>query len=192
MGLSTERKVFLGVMAVAGIAFFVDQGLLGPAGASADMIEPQVDSIIAQPAIVTGTEPTKVAAAVLIDRIKSVSLTSSTDSFGSAFSLTQLVEQPIPAQIDGNNDLNEMGQGLSQATSSSFPSIAPKATDLPTLSSVMPSKSGGAAVLGGKLVRVGQVGPAGYRLIGVEARSIVVERDGTQYTIQVPTSSNQN
>lgn len=192
MGLSTERKVFLGVMGVAGIAFFVDQGLLGPAGVSADTLEPQGESIIEQPAIVTGPESTKVAAAVLIDRLKSGSFTSGSDTFGSAFSLNSLIEHPSLTQGDSQNGLSDLVQAATPESSSSFPSFAPKATDLPTLSSVMPSKSGGAAVLGGKLVRVGQVGPAGYRLISVEARSILVERDGTQYSIQIPTSSNQN
>ena len=50
----------------------------------------------------------------------------------------------------------------------------------------MPAKNGGGAVVGGKLLRIGEVDSNGYRLIEVKARSVVVERNSTRYTIDIP------
>ncbi len=186
MGLTTERKVFLGLACVAGLALVIDQGFMGPKQASAD-IAPADSS---PPASETVSVPTsapagKPAAMVLIDRLESLALSDQGESLGASFSLTKLVEPSIGLPITDGTSTSEQEED----STASFPLIAPKANDLPILSSVMPAKNGGGAVLGGKLLRVGQVDPNGYRLVLVHARSVLVERDGVQYAIEIPTIS---
>ena len=55
----------------------------------------------------------------------------------------------------------------------------------------MPAKNGGGAVVGGRLLRVGEIDPNGYRLIQVKARSIIVERDSMRFTIHIPMVNDQ-
>jgi len=186
MGLTTERKVFLGLAIVAGIALVVDQGILAPKSASADALPPGIDSVpLAQVSSDPSPDPvqsSQQASTKLIDRLKTFPSTELGASFGSSFSLTQM----IPAKVD-EVQTDPQDQGSAQGDSdNSFPLIAPSVADLPTLSSVMPSANGGGAVLGGKLLRVGQVGPNGYRLVLVHARAVLVERDGVQYAIEMP------
>ena len=185
MGLTTERKVFLGLVGVAGLALVIDQGFLGPKEASADMFpdasaspEPE---LVSTPLDKPAQRP---AAMVLIDRLESLGSSDQAESLGSSFSLTKLVEPSVGLPITDGAIVSSPDED----SEGSFPLIAPVAADLPTLSSVMPAKNGGGgAVLGGKLLRVGQVDPNGYRLVLVHARSVLVERDGVQYAIEIPT-----
>ncbi|MBL4699398.1 MAG: hypothetical protein JKX70_11260 [Phycisphaerales bacterium] len=188
MGLTTERKIFLGLATVAGIALFIDQGLLGPNQASAIPISPlvepspELDTSDARPLTVKPT------AAILIDRLQSnvsdAGVPGTSNSLGSLFSLTTISESPT-ANTDNLSDVNIEDQD-------SFPIIAPAMVDLPTLSAVMPSGNGGAAVLEGTLLRIGQVSPSGYQLVLVHARAVIVERDGIEYAIEIPKISGQD
>ncbi len=182
MGLTTERKVFLGLVGIAGLALFIDQGFLGPKEASADVfpvaIEPAADIA---PSITDSPVTQQAASAILIDRLKGSVSSDMDGTLGSAFSLTKLIETETTEQISALED-----QG--STSSDAFPMIAPKAVDLPALTAVMPSKTGGGAVIGGKLLRVGQTGPGGYRLVTVMARAVLVEKDGEQYAIEMPTN----
>jgi hypothetical protein len=189
MGLTSERKVFIGLFVVAGAALIIDQGILGPQSASADLVQPPTDLLVtSEQAQVVKPKP-KPAAAILIERLRAKDAPASESSIDSAFSLTQLIE---PAMIEQAISGEQIQLGQSDESNQSFPAIVPQAVDLPILSSVMPSSSGGGAVLGGKLVRAGQVGPNGYRLVLVHARSVLVEKDGVQYAIEIPTVSSPN
>lgn len=186
MGLTTERKVFLGLVGVAGLALFIDQGFLGPKEAVADVFPIAAEPIAdLAPSIVDSPATQQAAAAILIDRLKGSVSSDMDGSLGSAFSLTKLIEMETSEQVAALQDLGS-------ASPDSFPMIAPKATDLPALSAVMPSKNGGGAVLGGKLLRVGQTGPEGYRLVTVMARAVLVEKDGVQYAIEIPMNLGQD
>jgi hypothetical protein len=188
MGLTTERKVFFGLMVVAGAALVIDQGFLGPSGASADDIAMTADMLVEQEPISEVQPAAQPAAAILIDRLRSTPDTGSSVSLGSAFSLTKMI-----GPKDGLTDQQEpQGESSDDGQGDSFPLIAPRADDLPVLSAVMPSSNGGGALLGGKLVRVGQVGPNGYLLVLVHARAVLVERDGIQYAIEIPTVLDQD
>ena len=183
MGLTTERKVFLGLAGVAGLALIIDQGLLGPSEAAAEPVPITIDSIDdSVDPILPSLSIHQPAAAILIDRLQSSPETEVHSILGSVFSLTQVID---PRAIDADANSSASAQQRIESESS-FPLIAPPAVDLPVLSSVMPTTNGGGAVLGGQLVRVGQVGPDGYRLVGVQARSVIVERDSLQYTIEMP------
>jgi hypothetical protein len=189
MGLTTERKVFLGLAIVAGIALVVDQGILAPKSASADAIPTNMESLpTAEPSQASeaiSMPAGKPASSMLIDRLKDLPSSDIAESFGASFSLGKMIK-PSPNESDQNGQ----DQIVTQVNDSdSFPDIAPIATDLPTLSAVMPAANGGGAVLGGKLLRIGQTGPSGYRLILVHARAVLVERDGVQYAIEMPSIS---
>lgn len=187
MGLSTERKVFIGLAGIAGIALLVDQGLMGPGEASAAAALPDTGSVSTVAPPTPAPEPSKPAAAVLIDRLKS-KLTATSDpgiSLGSSFSLASLIETDSPAIELSTSDL--LGPGVVQ-TQAPAPTHQPGAVDLPVLSAVMPAANGGGAVLGGKMLMVGQVGPNGCKLLGVRERGVLVEKDGHRYTIQMPVS----
>tara|TARA_R110002072_G_scaffold42064_20_gene118642 strand:+ start:68156 stop:68728 length:573 start_codon:yes stop_codon:yes gene_type:complete len=189
MGLSTERKVFVGLACVAGLALIIDQGILGPSEASADSAPILADSLgDIVPIINSAKAPRRPASEILIDRLNDKVGSEMSKSFGSAFSLNQLVDSSTdldPAQ------LLAAVEGEGNPSPDSFPNIAPRSTDLPTLSAVMPSKNGGGAVFDGKLLRVGDLGPNGYRLIRVHARSVIVEKDSIEYTIEIPSAMDQ-
>ncbi len=196
MGLTTERKVFLGLACVAGLALVIDQGFLATKQASADTFPegvPAIDEPQTHPEPTpTATAGGKPAAMVLIDRLASLGSQGQDGSLGASFSLTRLIEpspgNPITDAALASGQPGDQGEGLESA----FPLIAPAAPDLPALSSVMPAKNGGGgAVLGGKLLRVGQIDPNGYRLVLVHERSVLVERDGVQYAIEIPVISGQ-
>lgn len=190
MGLTTERKVFFGLVGIAGLALIIDQGFLGPKEAGAEPLPIAAGSTL--PVETTSTpqsKPAKPAAMILIDRLESISTSDQSESFGSSFLLTKLIEPSLALPI--SDEPNEVIQ--IDTPSGSFPLVAATASDLPVLSSVMPTANGGGgAVLGGKLLRVGQVGPNGYRLVLVHARAVLVERDGVQFAIEIPTIYGQD
>ena len=183
MGLTTERKVFLGLVGVAGLALLIDQGFLGPKEASASpelLAQPAstIGSVASLPELPTG-QP---AAKILIDRLKSMGSDENGEGFGSSFTLSSLIKQPDAPQ-QGTANASDVTSDLAQ--SNQAPST-PQADDLPALSAVMPSSTGGGAVLGGKLVRVGEMAPNGYKLLLVHARAVLVEKDGVEYAIEIP------
>ncbi len=191
MGLTTERKIFLGLACVAGLALVIDQGVLGPKRVLAEHATEDSAPSAGEPASIDPTDEPRgqSAAMILIDRLESLGSSSTqTDSLGSSFSLTRLVESSPGLPI--TDSASAMGQN--EDALANFPLVTPSITDLPILSSVMPTQTGGGgAVLGGKLLRVGQTDPNGYRLVLVHARSVLVERDGVQYAIEIPTNSEQ-
>ena len=186
MGLSTERKVFVGVLAVAGIALIVDQGFLGPSEASATPPAPPLptDAEPAQPAEASATPIASSAtmAQVLMERLGSMNGATPDQSLSSAFSLQELMESAEPL---ANNEVPQDMQ-----VKPALPIIRPTAPDLPTLSAVMPSARGkGGALLNGKLVRAGEDGPNGFVLLEVRERSVILQREGRTYTVEMPMQS---
>ncbi|MBO6739278.1 MAG: hypothetical protein JJ916_05420 [Phycisphaerales bacterium] len=182
MGLSTERKVFVGVLAVAGVALVIDRGLLGPSEAAATSEALPVASDIASPEAAPAATPTKPSATmaqVLMDRLSGVQGDTSGSSLSTAFSLEELLPSP--------EELLSSGSEEAEQPRLSLPVITPTAPDLPKLSALMPATNGGGgAVLNGKLVRVGDVGPQGFKLIEVRERSVVLGREGTVYQVEMP------
>lgn len=176
MGLTKERKIFLGLAGVATIALIADQGIFGTQSASADALpieqSPVAEQLEGAPTLAEHLP----AAQILIDRLGEHSNATSNDSLGSIFSLTKLIDAPATEPNSKSDD----------ESMESYALIPPTAHDLPMLSAVMPSKNGGGAVLGGKIMRVGQVDGDGYQLIDVHQRSVIVERDGVKYTIEIP------
>ncbi len=184
MGLSTERKVFVALVGVAGLVLVIDRGLLGPGDAAAAAPQAGVgDASAAAAAPAPSAASIKPAAAVLIERLRS-RVNPGGDahaSLGASFSLASLIESG-----GSGIDLSALEQPSKGEASAPRAFVPPAASDLPTLSSVMPASNGGGAVLGGRLLMVGQTGPGGYKLLGVKARGVVVEKDGRRYSIEIP------
>lgn len=183
MGLSTERKVFVGILCVAGSALMIDQVVLGPSSAEAMPVATADSSDL----LITPTSTPAQAsvgsslnmAQVLLERLGAQNTVPEGKSLGSAFTLDQLIASGIP-------DSDPAQVNAERSTQPSLPVITPDAPDLPALTAVMPSKSGGGAVLGGKLVRIGQQTPEGFELIEVRERSVILRREGRFYTITIP------
>ncbi|MBL4591034.1 MAG: hypothetical protein JKY96_03650 [Phycisphaerales bacterium] len=176
MGLSTERKVFLGLFLVAGGAFLMDQAILGPSGAEASVVDLGLD-LSSESILAIGTQvqsPSKsqaTAASLLNERLANLTKNIDQDS-----SLNQLFSDPMLRAIESPTEADA-------AAVQSTPVVA---VQLPKLSAVMPSQSGGAAVIDGVLIRAGGESAAGFRLITVQKRSVILEKSGNRYTIEVP------
>ena len=183
MGLTTERKVFIGIASIAVVALIIDQGILAPGSAVAQSDMPTSDVLELSTALpeamqsVNGSPP---ATEQLISRIESAMSENSDEiSMSSLFSMTRLGTPDSPT-----NDRAD--DGTKSENNESFPNLLSKPTDLPALSSVMPAKNGGGAVLSGKLLRIGQESANGYRLLDVYKRSALLEKDGQQYIVDLP------
>ncbi len=98
MGLSTERKVFLAVLAVAGGALIIDQGILGPSEASAlpDMPTPSAEAVIPEAPVPSApTNSSETMAQVLMDRLDGIqSERGKGHSLSAAFSLERFIDEP--------------------------------------------------------------------------------------------------
>jgi len=172
MALTTQRKVFLGVLCVAGASLFIDQGLLsGPSTASAaDPFAHEGDPINDTPGVAAlGSIDPRLGAAIgtLRGRLGGFESPRETPDITQMF-FARVDEQPEPDQGASNErDARPVG--------------------LPVLSAVMPAPGGrGSAVLDGTLVAVGDRTRAGDTLVRVVARRAVLERDGREYTVSLP------
>ena len=185
MGLSTERKVFMGVLFVAGAALVIDRGVLGPSSASASTDAPAgvpSDALLVDPA--EHAAPTespnggKTMAQVLMDRLGSIQGSQSEHTLSSAFSLEQLMPDPTE-MLEQIEDAEPDGFALNQ--------LIPSEVVLPTLGAVMPSeRGGGGAIIDGKMIRVGQTSEDGFTLREVRERSVILVRDGRMHVVEMP------
>ena len=170
MGLSRERIFIVGLLALAGWALVVDQGLLRPRSASAAGTGPAVADATggsAEPAAgspaglsrLGGLAPAMVAARLRLGE-------DPDHAVGDAFAL--------PAAW-----ASVLGEP---------PAEEPRGSTGPlVLTAVMPSSSGGVAVINGSPVRVGEpVGATGYRLVRVVAQSAVLEGRGEVLRLELP------
>lgn len=177
MAISRERKIFAGlfVVAIGGLAF--DKAFLSQADAAAP----------AAPGLATASSPlAEVASAVqakadivirdAMDRLLKEHIPDAMPDL--AFGPAQAWIQPQDAPAIGI---------VSPATPGQVEPSSPAPTpSTPTLSLVMPTDTGGVATIDGVTLRVGQTHPDGYRLISVEARSVMIERNGSTAMLTLP------
>ena len=184
MGLTTERKVFFGLMVVAGASLILDQTILSPGSASAGSLGiDQVEQMPNQSILAGVAEPiVKSVTKILNDRLGGSGggegfMPVGLDMQQMFSPLIEAVPQPEVT------DLGEVMQTLAVSTT-------PKheiPTDMPSLSAVMPSRSGrSGAILDATLYRIGQTTANGYRLLDVEQRQVLIERNGHKYWITLP------
>ena len=187
MGLTKERKIFIAILSLAGAALVIDQGILAPSSASAgDAMTAPVTAEGEAPVASQATASSGLTAAkVLMDRLakRERSETNEQITLGTGFSLEQLIEPVL------NNTEDAFTVSDAAQSEPSLPKIQPSAPDLPSLTAVMPAPTGGGAVLGGKLIRVGQVDPNGFTLWKVRERGVVLKRNGHLYTLEMSTQT---
>ncbi len=183
MGLSTERKVFVAVLVVAGAALVIDRGILGPSEATASLDMPGAETL--SPAGEVSIAPTKPAskadsmAKILMQRIEGIPSQSGDHSLSGAFSLEKFMK---PVASD-----QEQAAGTSEGEQPKMLNIiAADVPEMPALTAVMPATNGGGAVLDGKLVRVGDSLAGGFTLVEVRERSVVLELNGVIYPLLMP------
>lgn len=184
MGLTTERKIFLGLMIIAGTSLIVDQAILSPKSASADSLASgDIDSLQNQQLIASIAAPiTKSVTQVLNERLKNTQLSGEVDiNPGQLQQLFSPPAKPAPKQPQATPKTT-----LDQPVVEAMPAqVTPN--DLPVLSAVMPSRSGqSGAILDGTLFRIGETTRNGYKLISVEQRQVVVGHEGKEYWVVLP------
>jgi len=188
MGLTTERKVFLGLMVIAGASLIIDQAILSPSSASASSLDAeQIDAIPDEPILAGITKPiTDSVTKILNDRLNKA---AATDNQADQLESVQQMFAPLLAPPPRNSDQAATKSSLSLPSNETLTEepVAQAPSDLPILSALMPSRTGqSGAILDATLFRVGETTRNGYRLISVEQRQVVVERDGREYWIILP------
>lgn len=184
MGLTTERKIFLALMLVAGGSLVVDQAILSPGSASAASLDAdQISALPAESIMANVTEPIKKSVTEILNQRLSSSaqdpkVSLNTDDLQSMFS--PLIK-PSPEPVVTSSTLAQPVQKNTSEPTQFIP------TNLPVLTAVMPSRSGqSGAILNATLFKVGDTTPQGYRLLKVEQRQVLVEIQGNQFWINLP------
>lgn len=171
MELSRERKIFVGLFVTAIGALGVDQVFLSPSGASAGVVSPALTGAVASTPAEAGLAPSTGSVgktlAEFARKLQGLDDSASLDPAlaGDAFAVPvawlqtpETVSEPLAAQA------------------------SPPGPPRFSLSSVMPTKRGGVAVIDGKTYRQGeQIGD--FTLEAVEPRSVVVRRGEELYRV---------
>lgn len=176
MALTRERKVFLGILAAANGVLILDMGVLrGPAGASAAESGP-IDALI------SGEDPAGMGSP--LDGLRQDLQTGLGDALR-AFADAEQLEASSTSEAFQWPEAWKVRE-VEQAESDSPVPVA--TTAMPEVTSVMPGGRGvGAAVIGGRTVRIGQVEPTlGARLVEVRPSGVVVlQRDGSRIELAI-------
>jgi len=171
MGLSRERKIFVGLLGVAGLALVVDRGVLQPGEVSAK--EVSLTDTIATLAASAGTPGT-----------------GKTDE-GAVLLPAMLAERLNLTGMDGGATTNAFALPASWVPTPRGPGPENRGSAPLTLklSAVMPSRTGGIAIINGATVRVGEeVEHSGYRLARVTEGTAVLEHGDRTLELSLPQS----
>lgn len=176
MAIARERLVFIGLLVVAGTGLVLDRAVLGPKPASAG-----VDGV-AEPAVLAGASETVRAA---VGRASAASIAGMFERF-SGQSVEGLNFGPEAAWTE--REVLDVVIDAQQAPAVGATTVVPPDPSLARfkLSLVMPTQSGGVAVINGDRMQVGQWHSDGFRLIHVGERSVVLEVDGRSVTVNLP------
>lgn len=180
-----ERQIVLGLGAVAVAGLMFDRVVLGPAestAAPAPMASADSTSPVRAAAAAVGAKvEVRVREAMMraledhvAESLPSMEFGPDTSWLTSATASTQA--KPAPAREP------------TKATPAS--GLLPGLSGTPTLSLVMPIRDGGIAVINGHRLSVGQTHPDGYRLVGVDARSVTISKDGASAVLSLPSPGN--
>lgn len=172
MGLTRERKIFVGVLGAAILGLTADQVLLGSSNASAAVLTTEVEAapdastLAVQQAVLPATE--QVVSSEVSNRLRAAvgNLGVVVKEVADAFEMPPSWASETENKADDHGVRSGREIGLK-------------------LSSVMPSQQ--IAVIDGAMTRIGQpVGREGFRLIEIGSRSAWVERDGVRYRLVLP------
>jgi len=183
MGLTTERKIFLALAAIAGASLVIDQAILSPSSAGAAPLNAdQVDMLPDEPIFASITKPiTKSVTQILNER-----LSSSKPSIDATINPSDLQNMFAPLVKPAPKSVINESPALPQTAVAVEPTQQIP-TNLPTLSAVMPSRSGhSGAILNATLYQIGDTTPDGYRLLSVEQRQVLVDYKGQEFWLTLP------
>ncbi len=187
MGLTTERKIFLGLLGIAGVSVVIDRAVLGPSEAgAATLTAEQINVMPEEPILASLTDPIKqTVAQIFNDRLGKVG-----PGNGSNMQMGDIQKMFSPV-VEQAPEAHNTTAVLDEATSTiqSVPGTPVKGAGkgLPALSAAMPARSGeSGAILDGYLYRVGETTASGYRLIRVEPRKVLVSNNGRETWISLP------
>ncbi|MFK7883792.1 MAG: hypothetical protein AB8F26_06365 [Phycisphaerales bacterium] len=171
--MSKERWIFVGLAGVASAGLMVDRLILAPSSASAALPTDQAALLAGPVSSATNTlgdAATRSLKGVLQSVVRDeLASKASSLEFGPAAEWVKTPELLLAESSAGGQNLN--GTLTRQVSESNVQE---------RLTLVMPTSTGGIAVIGGKRLRVGEVHPSGFRLLGVQDRSVTIERDGVK------------
>ena len=168
MGLNKQRKVYLGLLAVAGLALAADRmffGVSGPQGVSAAMPAPAVTPTAStantgQPATACDASNARLAGAArlaqLLDELAQHDNLSA-DSTADAFAIPQEWLPTVASNADVPENLDSRGTPGSDATPS----------PVPVVTAIMAGGARPAAIVNGRLMIVGE-SDKGITLVALE------------------------
>lgn len=180
-----ERQIVLGLGAVAVAGLMFDRVVLGPAESSA--AETEVASV--DPTGVLQTAAATVGAKVETT-VRDAMMRTLEDHM--AESLPQMDFGPQAAWLTKPVAAVQSDEDRSSPEPTVVPGreLLPGLSGTPKLSLVMPTRDGGIAVIDGHRMQVGQTHPDGYRLEGVDARSVTISLGGSTAVLALPSPGN--
>ncbi len=186
MGMTRERKVLVGLGAVAVAGLMFDKVFLSPAEAAAGPEAPQAASAAGPVQAMATAVTSRVEAGIrdaMLRRLEAHVSESQPDlAFGPSAAWTERLTSALSA-----------GAGVDEAPAQvqAGPEFLPGIARRPTLTLVMPTRDGGGlAVIDGQRVRRGETHPDGYRVEHVSARSVTVTLRGSTAVLSLPSPGN--
>ena len=164
MGMPRDRIVVVGLLAIAGVGLIADRTVF------------RAEACAAEP---VGTEPPSLAAAGA-GMVQTAVAGMIRDQFRAAF-------KPGLADRAGELDFGPAAEWMTRQAPAMPPSPAEgtplvqrpaQEAGLPMLTLVMPTRSGGVAVIDGVRLGVGQSHPSGFKLLSVGDRTATILRNG--------------
>lgn len=183
MGMPRDRKVMVGLGAVAIAGLMVDKLFLSPSDAAADPVAVAGSGVTPGTPAVAGMVPARVEAGVREVMLR----------------LFQAEGVEVPPQLQFGPDpawTARPGQPAvlaSQPTAETIPAsggILPGLTKVPALSLIMPTRDGGLAVIDGHRLRPGETHPDGYTLVSIQDRSVTITMGGSTAVLSLRSPGN--
>ena len=186
MGMPRERKVLVGLGALAVAGLMVDQLFLQPDEAAAG---PHASA----PEAASAGGPVQAVAAAVGTRVEAGIRDAMTRALGdyAAESTPDMAFGPDPAWNERIRDvLAQPAPADTEAAPTPSGRILPGLNSTPRLTLVMPTRDGGIAVIDGHRMRVGQTHPDGYRLEAVQDRAATISMGGSTAVLSLPSPGN--
>lgn len=189
MGMPRERKVLVGLGAVAVTGLMVDQLFLQPENAAASPQPAPAETASAGGPVqaVANAVGGRVEAGIreVMTRALGDFAAEGTPeiAFGPDLAWTERLRAAVQEPQAAANENARPAQTVQTG-------ILPGLTATPRLTLVMPTRDGGIAVIDGHRMRVGEVHPDGYRLEGVGVRSVSISMGGSTAMLSLPSPGN--
>lgn len=181
MGMPRDRKVMVGLGAVAVTGLMVDKLFLAPSDASADTVA--TAGVAPGTPAAAGVAPARVEAGVREVMLR----------------LFQAENVEAPPQLRFGPDPSWTARSGATAVLASNPAaeptgvsagILPGLSKAPTLSLIMPTREGGLAVIDGHRLRPGETHPDGFTLVSIQDRSVTITMGGSTALLSLRSPGN--